>query len=347
MDKIPYPITHSLEPENQESPIHFLNKWKTPIEYFYIRNHFQYPTLTNYNLWLKIHGTKSFILHYNDLLSMPSISIEAPLECSGNKRAKFSPKVYGEQWKDGALSQGVWKGVPLAYLLQQTEISPLAKEVVFKGADFGTRTDMEGTFHFKRSLPIEKALHPHTIVAYEFNNKPLTFKHGYPFRLIVPNWYGMASVKWLQKIEVINDVFIGPFQTVDYVYYPYKDSDVGSEPVTIIHVNSTIQSPLEYSILDTGTHVIKGIAWSGMGEIIKVEVSTDNGSTWNEAILKNKNSEYAWSKWSFTWDAKDKGEYTILSRATDETGRVQPNNARWNRKGYGYNAVSKVHVKVE
>jgi DMSO/TMAO reductase YedYZ molybdopterin-dependent catalytic subunit len=347
---IPYLITKNLNPENQESPIHFLTKWQTPTKYFYRRNHFSYPFLTQSNYWLQItgHVKQPSFFHYLELLSMPSKSLLVPIECAGNKRANFIPNVHGEQWQEGAISQGKWTGVPLRYLLEKVRISKSTQEIVFEGADFGKRSDMQGIVHFERSLPLDKALHPDTIIAYQYNDKPLSFKHGYPLRLIVPNWYGMASVKWLRKIKIIEHNFQGPFQTVDYVYYPNKNDDENKMPVTIINVNSTIQQPLNFSILNTGIHKIKGIAWTGQGNITEVQLSFDKGETWKKAKLENLLHEsYTWSNWSYNWKVDRKGEYSIYSRAMDSNGRIQPLTAFWNRKGYGYNAISKIDLKVE
>lgn len=165
---------------------------------------------------------------YEDLLSMPSKSLLVAMECSGNKRARFSQKVYGEQWEDGAISQGVWSGVPLRELLHRAGIKDSAQEVVFEGHDYGYRTDTEEPVPFARSLAAQQALHPDILVAFEYNGRPVPFKHGYPFRLIVPHWYAMASVKWLKKITVIDHPFQGPFQTIDYNYYPNAEHDVGN-----------------------------------------------------------------------------------------------------------------------
>ena len=347
---LPFLTTKSLHPENQESPIHFLHEWQTPNQYFYRRNHFPYPLLTQHHFWIHISGLvhQPRFFHYSEILSMPSKSLIVPLECAGNQRAHFSPEVYGEQWEGGAISQGKWTGVSLKDILEKAGLSQNAKEIVFEGADFGQKPGIHEKIPFARSLPIEKALHPDTIIAFQYNDRPLTFKHGYPFRLIVPNWYAMASVKWLSKIKVVDDAFKGPFQTDDYVYYPYKDHNRDKFPVTILNVNSIIQTPIHLSILNTGVHEIKGIAWGGHGSITELQLSFDKGKTWKYARLESlQNEDYAWSRWSYIWHVEKKGEYTIYSRAKDSSGATQPLTPLWNRKGYGYNAVSKVTVKVE
>ncbi len=346
----PYLKTLSLQPENQETPIHFIENDIVGNHLFYRRNHFPYPTLPYSNYSIAINGsvTKPQFVSVQDILQLPSKTIKVVLECSGDKRSFFEPKTFGEQWGKGAISQGYWKGVPLKTLLELSGLNAEAQEVVVEGYDFGKRTDLNNVYPYARSLPLYKALHPDTIIAYEYNNRPITFKHGYPLRLIVPQWYGMASVKWIKQITAIESTFKGPFQTLDYVYYPNKDDNNRAFPVTKINVNSTIQKPLDMEILQTGKHFIKGIAWTGEGFIKKVEISTDNGRTWsNTTIESHDKNKYGWTSWSYEWSVETKGEYTIMTRATDSNHRKQPNNPFWNRKGYGYNAVDKIKVKIE
>ncbi|CAM3825155.1 sulfite oxidase [Mesobacillus zeae] len=346
----PYLTTRSLMPENQETPIQFIQSDIVKHKLFYRRNHFSYPALSYSNYWLPIDGlvTSPALLSMNDLLRLPSKTLKVVLECSGDKRSLFEPKVFGEQWEKGAISQGIWKGVPLSALLEHTGIKEGAKEVVVEGYDYGERTDLDQVYTFSRSLPIEKALHPDTMIAYEYNHRPIPFKHGYPLRLIVPQWYAMASVKWIKRISIIGSHFSGPFQSIDYVYYPSKENDNNAFPVTTINVNSTIQKPLDMDILNTGKHSIKGIAWTGKGTVTKVEVSTDNGRTWAKANMDySDDMSYEWVSWSYEWTILEKGEYTVLSKATDSTGQTQPALPFWNRKGYGYHAIDQIKVKAE
>ncbi|UCZ52827.1 sulfite oxidase [Bacillus shivajii] len=345
----PYLTTKKLMPENQETPIQFLKGNVIHKSLFFRRNHFAYPSFTSSFYWLPISGSVQTpkVFSIQEMMSLPAKTIKTVSECSGNKREFFEPKVFGEQWGKGAISQGVWRGVPLRTLLQHTGIADEAKEVVFEGYDFGKREDSNELHYFARSLPLQKALHPDTIVAYEYNNEAITFKHGYPLRLIVPDWYAMASVKWIKQITVVDRPFKGPYQTVDYVYYPDKDSDRGKMPVTTMNVNSTIQQPLDMQLLDEGTHRVHGIAWTGKGHITNVDVSFDDGKTWNPCELTPSPEKYSWIRWHYDWDVHEEGEYNILSRATDSTGRVQPKEAMWNRKGFGYNAQDEVKVKVE
>ncbi|RSD26217.1 sulfite oxidase [Mesobacillus subterraneus] len=341
----PYLITRSLQPENQETPIHFI-PFNKPVtnSLFYRRNHFPYPILTLEAFSLTLSGSVENTLKFSylDLQMFPSATIRTFIECSGNKRAFFKEKVFGEQWEHGAMSEGTWRGVRLKDLLQYSRVKTQAKEVIFKGRDSGLKKG--SNVHFKRSLPLTKALDPNVIVAYEFNGKPLSHKHGYPFRLVVPGWYGMASVKWLTDIVVIEDTFTGPFQTDDYVYY-YPDETC--EAVTENRVNSTIQQPVDKQILLKGIHEITGIAWTGTGTISKVEISFDQGDNWEICTLLEDSRMYQTVLWNYTAELASGKEYHITVRATDSAGNIQPDEAIWNKKGYGYNGVMKITVKVE
>lgn len=339
--------TRGLLPENQETPIEFLRVDTMNNYQFFRRNHFAYPALNQANYRLLVGGLvkRPWSISLPDLYRFPAKTLKVTLECAGNKRGMFEPKTYGEQWGKGAISQGYWRGVPLVYILEQAGISSQASEIVVKGYDHGFRKDSKKDYPYARSLPVAKAIHPDTLIAYEYNGQPLSYKHGYPLRLIVPGWYAMASVKWIRQISVIETAFKGPFQANDYMYYPSKDTDEGSYPVTVQNINSTIQSPLDMEILSGGRVTIRGIAWTGEGMITSVQISVNDGQSWNEARIHSTGLPYEWVSWQYEWIPPGKGEYSILSKATDSTGRSQERKAFWNRKGYGYNAMD--HVKVE
>ncbi|MFA9560105.1 sulfite oxidase [Evansella sp. AB-rgal1] len=347
---LPYPflITRNLIPENQEAPIHFLQSNFIHENYFYLRSHFHYPVIKEIDYCLKIIGEvfKEAQFSIHDLLNLPSRSLEIVLECAGNKRSLFDPKVFGEQWENGAINYGTWSGVSLRDLLTFTGIKQSALEITFTGHDDGIEKGKEEKVSYTRSLPLWKALHPDTIIAYAFNNKPIPFKHGSPFRLIVPQWYGMASVKWLKEIKVINHHYEGKFQTDDYMYYPNIENDENVFPVTEINVNSTIQQPINLTTFKVGVIEVNGIAWTGKGMIQHVFISIDNGDTWEKAMLHSK-GKYGWVSWKYLWRVTKKGEYTVLCKAADSEGRTQPEVPYWNRKGYGYNGVHKIQVMIE
>ncbi|WP_241158347.1 sulfite oxidase [Cohnella candidum] len=327
-----------------------MNLTNIPEELLYRRNHFAYPTLQEEAYRITIQGAVSQprVFDNQTIRSLPSRNVHVVLECAGNKRAFFEPKTFGEQWERGAWAQGVWTGVPLSELLRYAGMKPSAQEVVAEGWDMGRRHDMPGIFPFARSIPVATAMHPDTLLAYAYNGSPLSPRHGFPYRLIVPRWYAMASVKWVRRIFVTESPFQGPFQSIDYQYYPDKTNPQIKYPVTIQHVNSSILTPRDRSIMRKGRHAIHGTAWTGLGEIDRVEISVDGGTSWREAKIERPTDRpHGWVLWRYDWDANQAGEYSILSRARDTSGRIQPMRAYWNRKGYGYNAADRIKILIE
>lgn len=343
-------IPKSLIPENKEFPMFSLSSKVTQNSLFYIRNHMPYPELVDLAVWrLSIKGCvhSPTRLHYEDLLAMPRLTLPVTLECAGNKRALFDPKARGEQWELGAVSHAVWTGVPLRYVLSVASIQSNAIEVIFEGQDIGPRTDLPGTFTYARSLPLHKALHPDTMLAIYMNGKPLPFRHGFPLRLIVPGWYGMASVKWLRRIIVSDRPFNGPFQTRDYVLLNQPhDYDIAI-PVSTIPVNSVIAYPIDQQMLRRGTYRVYGVAWGGTSTAKSIQVSVDGGTTWRDAIWIDGPVKYSWRRWMFNANLANAGKYIIMAKATDDSGKSQPNKATWNVKGYMNNSVHMIHVYVD
>lgn len=344
-----YLITRKMMPENQEFPMLSLSSRITPEHLFYIRNHFPYPYVDILRWELSIHGlvNQPMCLRYHDLLKLPMVTRPVTLECAGDKRALFHPKARGEQWGLGAISHAIWTGVRLADLLHVTGIQTNAREVIFEGMDKGERTDRPGVVSYMRSLPLDQALNPDTLIALYMNGKPLPFRHGYPARLLVPGWYGMASVKWLHRITVTEEPFQGPFQVIDYVYdrTPLVPSPL--EPVTTIRLHSTIARPTDGEVLAKGEHWIVGTAISGKSPVVLVEISTDDGSTWKSASWMDPHETYSWRRWIWKWTVTVSGAYDIKVRATDAAGNVQSEKADWNVKGFGYSAIQHIRVYVD
>jgi DMSO/TMAO reductase YedYZ molybdopterin-dependent catalytic subunit len=342
-------ITRKIIPDNQEFPMLSLSSRITPENLFYIRNHFPYPNvdMRSWRLCIKGCVNREIYFRYDDLLKMPLVTLPVTLECAGDKRALFHPKARGEQWELGAISHAVWTGVRLVDLLYLAEIQMNAHEVIFEGMDKGVRTDMPGVFSYIRSLPLEQALNPDTIIAFYMNGKPLPYRHGYPARLIVPGWYGMASVKWLHRITVTEDHFQGPFQVVDYVYNRNPLTSTSLEPVTTIRLNSTIAQPSDQEVLAKGENWILGTALSGEAPVVLVEISTDNGVTWLPTSWLEPQEPYSWRRWCWKWTVADSGTYNIKVRGSDAAGSIQVEMADWNVKGYGYNAIHHIRVYVD
>lgn len=343
-------ILRKLDPENLECPINGINSWITPNNQFFIRNHLSYPSiqLGTWELVLdgEVNTQKKF--GYEELLKMSQLSKVVTLECAGNKRGLMEPKASGDQFGLGAIGNAKWSGVSLLELLDTAGIKENVKEIVFTGSDCGQRPDMPGDFNFIRSLPYDMKILNECLLALQMNDEPLPFKHGFPLRLIVPGWCGMAHVKWLTKITASAIQFKGPFQAVDYVYINNEDDYSNAAPVTENKVNSIITWPSEGELIKPGTYAIRGIAWAGGNrEITNVQVSTDNGISWFDAQLTNSEYHpYTWYFWSFTWTVNLPGHYIILARARDTGNTVQPRHAVWNAKGYGNNSVHRVDITI-
>jgi DMSO/TMAO reductase YedYZ molybdopterin-dependent catalytic subunit len=286
-------------------------------------------------------------LTYADLKQFPSSEIHSLLECAGNSRSSVQPQIEGLLWDHGAVGNANWKGVSVRTLLQQAGIKDTAVEILFEGADRGTEHASGGEVNFAASLPLEKALHPETLLAYEMNGEPLTREHGHPLRVVVPGWFGMASVKWLVNIRVLEQPFTGFHQTGYYVIV--KDGDDPAAPkerVTAIRVKSLIHWPGRGEYLQPGNHTLRGVAWSGDGPVVRVEISTDNGATWHAATLEDSQSPYSWQHWEFNWAASKPGYHMLRCRATDAQGNVQPERAEWNFRGFANNSIHTVPVTV-
>jgi len=200
---------------------------------------------------------------------------------------------------------------------------------------------------YEMSVPMEKLLDQDTLLAYEMNGEPLPKDHGFPVRLLIPGWYGMASVKWLTKITVM-DHPNGGFHELDYRFYPATDgkSDAKIERVSTLKVKSLICTPCKGNVLELGSHTINGVAWSGDGHITKVEVSTDDDRSWREAKLEKPDGNYSWQQWEIDWKANNLGHSLLRCRATDSKGNVQPMLATWNYRGYQVNSIHSVPITV-
>jgi DMSO/TMAO reductase YedYZ molybdopterin-dependent catalytic subunit len=352
-------IPRQRNPDNLEFPFATLEyEFATPNEKFYVRNHFPQPKLEADSWRLKVEGAvnreREFTL--GELRKLPSRIVMATLECAGNCRAFLNPKVKGVPWQLGAVGCAWWTGVPLAAVLEKVGLRDSAVEMVLEGADSGEITaDIKptGPIHFARSLPLVKARAPEVLLAYEMNGVQLPPAHGYPLRAIVPGWYGMASIKWLQRLVVTDRPFNGYFQTFDYSYFS-KDRGLSQVvPITELEVKAQIARPAAGEIIQAGTdYQIHGAAWTGEYGIAKVEVSLDGGRSWldrvtlGEPMPQKGIPPYAWSLWSYRWHKPKKGEVRIMARATDKRGRVQPLTRDPDRRNYMISHILPVDVTV-
>lgn len=336
----------SEHPLNAEPHLDAFQEQVTPTDLFYVRNHFDVPEILAQTWKLSVNGEVSKPQQFTlkDLKALPTRKVSVLLECAGNGRSTLTPPIKGTAWNLGALSQAEFSGVSLHHLLEVVQPAHDAIEVLFTGADQGKVRTGE-TVSYARSLSLEIANHPDVLLAWEMNGESLPPNHGYPLRLIVPNWYGMASVKWLNQISLIDQPFDGFFQTGDYVFVDAEGIPDGT-PLRQMLVRSLILNPTAESAHQIGTIEISGIAWSGAGEIIDVSISTDDGSNWRAANLESPRSPYQWTRWHIQLEMDQQGEFRLLARAADSAGNVQPIKPVWNRGGYGNNPVHQVNFQI-
>ena len=334
------------DPLNAEAPLSALRERLTPPEQFYVRNNFPVPNIATDEWRLVIDGAveRPVTLTWSDIQALRSQTLTATMECAGNGRTSFVPLPTGEPWALGAVSTAVWRGVSLRDLLHSAGLHESVVEILFEGADRGKREGYDKPVTFARSLTLEKALHPDTLLAYEFNGIPLPAHHGGPLRLLVPGWYGMASVKWVTHIAALEQPFIGHFQTERYVLEVPGNPSV--EPVREMRVRALITSPAPGAALAQGLQFISGMAWSGSGKIVRVEVSVEGEGSWQPATLAVETESYTWQQWQLEWQPPRPGRYVLRARATDEQGNTQPDAAPWNRLGYVNNSIQCVICEV-
>jgi DMSO/TMAO reductase YedYZ molybdopterin-dependent catalytic subunit len=336
-------------PENSEMLMENVHSWVTPNRLFFVRNHFDEPTIDLESWRLRVEGGLQRPREWTmeDLLALPQRSVFATVECAGNGRSFLAAPMPGVQWGAGAIGHAEWTGVPLAIVLEQAELKPETLEIVFEGADRGTESDHPQPMQFARSLTLEKALDPDTLLVHRMNGEPLRPNHGFPLRLFVPGWYGVASVKWLRRIEAIDHVFQGYYQTVKYTVKRRSGRGTHSEVVGPMAVKSEIIRPPNGAALGVGTNRLFGVAWAGEDAVAGVDVSVDGGRTWSPAQLIGPQAKYSWMMWEYLWEVAEAGSYQILSRAISTDGRIQPIQHDPLNGGYLIHHSRPVNVRVE
>ncbi len=322
---------------NFSTPLAQISGTIVPNPLFFLRSNNQPPVIAPGEWRMRIDGRveRPLTLGLEDLQALPVRRQEVWLECAGNSRIRFDPPGEGNQWDDQAVSNAEFKGVSLSAVLDKVRLLDDAIEVVATGADAA---------NFQRSLPLDIARHPEILLAWEMNGEPIPPPNGGPVRMIVPAWAGIASVKWPIRLEVVNAPFGGYYHSERYIIVDAEGRTVRS--VREMPVKSLIAQPADGQTLGAGPHVISGFAWSGLGQIDQVEVSTDDQHTWLPARLIHGEGPFAWTRWESQWTPARPGRTTIASRATDSAGNVQPAQAAWNKFGYLMNAIVTRTVNV-
>ena len=335
-------------PIDAETPLDALTSYITPNDIFFVRHHWN-PVFPDPNRWaLTVDGEVEHPLQLSlaDLKKMPRSSATCVLQCAGNGRALHRPIVPGVQWKYGAVGNALWTGVRVRDVLQRAGLKAGARHLHTFGAD----NPPLKVPPFHRSVELEKVL-ADGIVAYEMNGSPLPALHGGPARLVVPGWAGDHWMKWLERVSAQPEPQKGFYMDTAY-RYPKKPGEPGvafkpeeMDPVTELFVKSNItEAP---STARVGSAVsIAGFAFSGAPDIARVEVSDDGGASWREAELGKDHAPYAWRLWSFSYSPKGLGKVTLVARATDSRGSMQPREAVWNQSGYLYNGWPSAEIEV-
>ena len=345
-------VVRQIGPDNLEGPFAEPITETTSNAHFFVRSHFAVPQIDPAGWKLSIEGHVGALIQItlDQLNAMPQVVHHATLECAGNSRSYLSPQTKGVQWNLGAVGNAEWSGVRLSDVLKLAGIKHGAVEVVFEGADSGELKDPPkptGPIHFARSMPMARAMSDEVILALKMNGAPLPASHGFPVRLIVPGWYGVASVKWLSRIIVTDHTFTGHFQTVDYAYWQRRDGLPNRIPVTEMQVKAEISRPATNETVDAGkTYKITGAAWTGDAQIRKVEISDDGGTTWKPAKLIGKASRHAWRLWEFEWKVPEGSSVLLFARATDSRGNTQPMQRPPDRENYMINHILPVKVTI-
>lgn len=326
-----------------------LTGWATPNQAFPILTSIaeKLPVIDPAQWQLSLGGSveQPFSLDYAALRGMPARTVVAVVECAGNSRNTVSPPLARSHLGNGFVGNAEWRGVPLATLLARAGLKPNTQEIVLEGSDRGKSAFAPEDIAFAKSVPVEKALHPDTLVVYGMNGENLPADLGGPVRMIVPGWYGTYHVKWISRVTALERPFDGVFMTRSWRLGRRRDGFLREEAVTQIAVKSLIFGPAAEAKLAAGPQRIFGAAWSGGRDIASVQVSTDAGRTWRHAMLGDGHGPYSWRTWELPWQAPA-GKHTLMARATDTAGATQPFAYDFDLRGFEVNQVQPVQVDV-
>lgn len=347
-------VVRQKSPLNLEFQFSMLSEWIVPTEQFYVRSHFPTPELAEDTWRLRIEGAVETPLELSlaDLQAMASTTLTAVMECAGNGRVFYEPAREGLQWQSGAVGNASWTGVLLSDLLAKAGLRKEAVEIVLVGADRGVvdggkKTASPGPIAFARSLPLSKAMDASTLLAYAMNNEPLTSEHGYPLRAIVGGWFGMAWIKWLTHIRVVERPFFGYWQARDYFRWERSFGEPILVPLTEMAVKAQMARPINGAVVRVGQPCrLFGAAWGGEAEVREVQVRTQEETEWHSATLLPQEARYAWRFWEYEWTPIELGRHLLHCRAIDTQGNVQPATQQPDRESYMANWTVPVEVKV-
>ena len=338
-----------LAARNHGMPLELMRHDVTPLGAHYLLTHYDIP-FAEASAWrLEIGGLVDTPLSVSvdDLRARRVVTSTVTMECAGNGRARLLPRPVSQPWLHEAVGTMSWTGTPLAPLLAEAGLTDAVVDLVFTGADHGVERGVEQDY--ARSLRVPEAMNEDVLLVWGCNGVDLPPQHGFPLRLLVPGWYGMASVKWLRRIDAVDSAFDG-YQMRAYALRQRPEED--GQALTRIAPRALVIPPgfpdfmSRRRVLRPGNHLLHGRAWSGWGEINAVGVTVDGGATWGQAELEPPVGPSAWLRWSFPWQVTTPGSYAVSARATDATGRRQPDDQQWNRGGFANTSIQRVDVTV-
>lgn len=352
--KNPEILVRQKEPFNAGPPPHLLlGRAVTPVDLFFVRNHGGVPEVGSAAYRLTVEGRvrRPFRISLEELRRLPRVTVPATLQCAGNRRSEMMAvrEIPNElPWGAEAIGTAEWAGVPLREVLTAVEPDAAGRHVALTGLD---ETERHGhRFPFGGSIPLDKAMQPEVLLAYEMNGQPLPPVHGAPLRLVVPGYIGARSVKWLSRITVQEEPSDNYFQAKAYrLFAPGAGPDnvVWEDGLMLgtFNVNSVICSPLAGETLAAGPVTVRGWAFAGERPVERVDLSADGGTTWQVADLTVPRSRWSWRLWQATVEL-GAGEHELVCRAWDSAAQTQPSRAAhvWNFKGYMNNAWNRVRV---
>lgn len=349
-------ILLTSRPPQLETPVDYFKQYITPNDALFVRWHISnIPTSVDPNRWrLNVGGNteKELALSMEDLRKFEKVGYTAVIQCSGNGRSFFEPRVAGGQWGNGAMGNVTWTGARLKDILGRAGLKAGSVDVSFNGLD---SPPLPTVPDFVKSLPVDKALEDDVIVAYEMNGAELPMLNGFPARLIVPGWYATYWVKSLSDINVLQKPFEGFWMKSAYRIpddpcgcVPPGTAPKKTVPINRLTTRSLIVTPAANAVLSVNRPVeITGVAFSGGYGIRDVLVSVNGGKSWDEARLVKESGKYSWTQWSYNWRPSNPGEYVLMARATDSFGESQPLDSIWNPAGYLWNKIEKTAVVVK
>ncbi len=354
--KHPSTVVHDAQPFNAEPPLVVLRRdFLTPGEFFFSRNHGSIPRVGPEGYRLAVGGLvdRPLSLSMEELRGLPRREVTAVLQCAGNRRDGLMEvaEIPGETpWGAGAIGNARWAGVSLREVLSAAGVGNGAQHAAFSGLDEVEGED--GSFNYGGSIPLEKALGPEVLLAYEMNGEPLPYEHGFPLRVVAPGYYGARSVKWLSAVTLLETPSDNHFQASEYKLFPPNATEETadlSEGLMLgeMQVNAVICEPGQGETASAGRVAVRGYAVAGGGRgVERVDVSADAGRTWIQAELgEGANEPWAWTFWEATIDLGP-GEHRVVARAVDSSASTQPAAAGevWNFKGYANNSWHGVGV---